>query len=827
MTDTLLVTLYWLLLALPGAALARLALPRLARSAGFGALALGGLMSAALLSVPLLIGYALRLPLAWFTAAVVIATAIGLLALVPRLGRFLRTLRWPNLSVAAIIAGAALAVLAFDLVLGARVGAPISHDPAISGGASYDAVVHVSRTRAALDRGLTNDDHLVVGRVFYPIYHSNLLHPLTATCAQLTGLPPHEVFYHSLVAGKLYIASAFFLLAFVATGRREAGWATVLLMVLLRGPWVFVTLPKHIAEMVWFPVALAGLAMLLSTSARRREGAVVLCAASLVAGVTHPLYAALLAVGAGGAAGLATLVVLLPKLRTFVLTRAAHRTIASREAAILTMVAVGLLLLPGLPLPAISSFTGVGVGIQLEQQAWQTPERADEPPEAGSNTAAPPPASTAGPSRTGLSVRDPATFALTRNFAMRGVLTIAAVAALLALVPRRRPEIIALAAVPAAIAVMMFTPGVYQFLVKALSAEWVVARLDTLATASANVLIAAGIAVVATRLAADRLSAIRALPALRSAVAVCVVALLAFQFRGGHYPWSAYIARAAEPASDRAARTLTPARELAELLEETLGPDPHATLLANDAFSPLAGVVTDVRGLSARSASDGVRDVFLRRYWINLAQGSSTTPVPLERTLIVRAWGIDAALFATSPRDLSGLRATVTQDASGRFAIAELVDAAQSTLARELASTDRHAELIELLEATKTDGSPAALWRLELRARALAESGRFADAADVFERALEIAPRSPRLLMDAGRAAAAAGRFEVFEDRFETAFRVAVESNNLGWAGEIADEHARVLRVLGEPDRADAVLQRAAEVLEADGANGQRDAEPR
>ena len=62
-----------------------------------------------------------------------------------------------------------------------------------------DAFVHVGRIRFLLDNGFSNWDPCYNFDVPFPFYHTNLLHAVLASCAQLTGSDAVTVWVVSLV----------------------------------------------------------------------------------------------------------------------------------------------------------------------------------------------------------------------------------------------------------------------------------------------------------------------------------------------------------------------------------------------------------------------------------------------------------------------------------------------------------------------------------------------------------------------------------------------------------------------------------------------------
>ena len=131
---------FWLVLMLPGVAIAGRFAPRDLCSGSLGTIAISTFWSFALLSPVAIVGYLLHLPVAFISAAVGVAVVAGVWELT-------RQRSWRLLG-RCMLAGLGLEslVLAADLVAGGSLGSFI-------GG---DAMFHIARVRMLLEHGLNN-----------------------------------------------------------------------------------------------------------------------------------------------------------------------------------------------------------------------------------------------------------------------------------------------------------------------------------------------------------------------------------------------------------------------------------------------------------------------------------------------------------------------------------------------------------------------------------------------------------------------------------------------------------------------------------------------
>ncbi|MEY2795192.1 MAG: hypothetical protein RIR10_908, partial [Planctomycetota bacterium] len=215
---TALPLLFWLSLLFPGFAIARRVVPRELEGGVLPSIAVAWTAALSALVVPIALLYilgsvspALRVP----TGALAIATACfiawGAIDVIVHVAAHVRkksggensaskNSAWNTIGRALIpflsIAGA---IIIADIVLADRHGAILDND----------SRVHIARIRFLLDHGLSNADPFVRTPIEYPypIYHTNILHALCAIASKLLALDPVTVWFNTLAASRLMIAS--------------------------------------------------------------------------------------------------------------------------------------------------------------------------------------------------------------------------------------------------------------------------------------------------------------------------------------------------------------------------------------------------------------------------------------------------------------------------------------------------------------------------------------------------------------------------------------------------------------------------------------------
>ena len=301
---TLLPTAFWLLLLLPGWALARRLAPRDLEGPLIASVAVAYTTLLACLAPLVALGYLLSLPV-WILSALLGAAILW--------GGFdaVRAGRWRRLG-GVLLAAACIEMLVVvaDMWLSQRTGAMLG----------ADARIHITRVRFLYEHGLSNLDPFVEARYPYPIYHTNLWHALLASGSRLLAIDPLAMWFGSLAASKLMIASGLAYLAWATLGGRWPAWVAAVMVIAIRGPTTFSLYPNQLAPWFLIPV-LAG--VLIRAVAPGREEAVEaqprkapgaletglrVAAVAVVVGMFHPLYAGFALVAFAPVMGLAAVV---------------------------------------------------------------------------------------------------------------------------------------------------------------------------------------------------------------------------------------------------------------------------------------------------------------------------------------------------------------------------------------------------------------------------------------------------------------------------------------------------------------------------------------
>ena len=266
--------LFWLMLLLPGYVIVRLVARDDLRSGLLGTIGLSYLGSFVLLAPVSIAGYLLRLPLATLSGACVVASAAAAAYIIYR--------RWWGEIGRLVLAALSieLLIVGIDLLTGARMGSHL-------GG---DAVIHVGRIRFLLDNGFSNCDPCYNFDVPFPFYHTNLLHAVLASCAQLTGSDAVTVWVVSLVWAKLVVAAGCYYVGWCVFGRTWPAWVVALVTIGRLAPVTFVLYPNKIA-MYWLVAIMLGFAVQPVQARRGWPAALKLAAGSFVLGQIHGLYA--------------------------------------------------------------------------------------------------------------------------------------------------------------------------------------------------------------------------------------------------------------------------------------------------------------------------------------------------------------------------------------------------------------------------------------------------------------------------------------------------------------------------------------------------------
>ncbi len=266
------VAAFWLALALPGYVLVRRLWPRALDGGGPSALALGYLWSFALAAPLCDLCYALRLPVAVLSGALVLGVLVALWLLWRERRSFtFRRPSWVALAVATIVAA--------DLWLGLHTGSNF-------GG---DGRYHASRVRMLLVHGFNSWDPLVPGGHFDAIYHSNVYHALIAASAQLVGLQAPAAWAFALFFGKLAATTGVYHVTWTVIGQRWIAWISSAIFVVYMAALSTISYPNTLA-VYW--LLLVGIAFLVEALRGERGLWPVagLGATALVLPQVHALY---------------------------------------------------------------------------------------------------------------------------------------------------------------------------------------------------------------------------------------------------------------------------------------------------------------------------------------------------------------------------------------------------------------------------------------------------------------------------------------------------------------------------------------------------------
>lgn len=301
----LLTALFWATFFLPGFACLRGALPGLRRvSRLVSPLPTGGLLhqlaygyalSFALLSPVSLLCYAFSAPLWVFSAALCLLCLWAVVGLARARKRLQRRRLRVLLGAEPLVVYALLGVL---LWLQARLG----------GWLDGDATFHLGRIRVLLEHGFSNRDIYLREYHFQHTYHSNLLFPVYASAAQLTGQSYLQSWFYTEAWAKLLVASGHFVLGHTLTRRRSVGYALALAMITLNAGETYTLYPNTLCVGYLLPVLLAlGFSSLGLREAWLGPRMLLMALLSFVVAQLHALYVVFAGLTLAPALGLAVL----------------------------------------------------------------------------------------------------------------------------------------------------------------------------------------------------------------------------------------------------------------------------------------------------------------------------------------------------------------------------------------------------------------------------------------------------------------------------------------------------------------------------------------
>jgi hypothetical protein len=266
--------IFWALFFLPGYALLRRYATTFLQAGALFTLALSYATSLLLISPLSLLCYAIGAPLWLFSVGLALLCSGALVVLVrTRADRDLvRIVR-------------AEPVLPYLLLLGllwlqARVG----------GWLDGDATFHLGRMRVLLEHGFTNRDIYLAQFHFQHVYHSNLLFPLYASLAQLTGQSYLDAWFHSEAWAKLMVGCGHYVLGYLVTRRRLAGFLLALCIITVNAGETYALYPNTLCVGFLLPMLL-GFGFDMLAPLRNRSTLLLMAALDFVLAQIHALYA--------------------------------------------------------------------------------------------------------------------------------------------------------------------------------------------------------------------------------------------------------------------------------------------------------------------------------------------------------------------------------------------------------------------------------------------------------------------------------------------------------------------------------------------------------
>jgi len=760
---------FWTSLLIPGYAVLRRADPDGAESGLLGAIALSFLAAATVLSAIAIPGYLLGAPL-WILSLGIVAFVVwGVVDLT-------RSRQWRPIG--RLLAGAVgleLIIVAADMVLGARIGTLLG----------ADAVVHVGRVRFLLEQGLLNHDQFVAGGFFYPIYHTNLLHALVASSAQVTGVDHAGAWFAGLAFAKLLIVSGAWYAGWAIFRSGAAAWVTALFVLGHRGPVSFVLYPNQLAP--WFLVPLlVGYAVRAAGGKADWRCAGGIAATSLLIGEVHGLYGVFVAMSVG------------PALGGWAVVRWWRRA-PDRRAAVACAAALAV----ALPFPAVTFATirsasaagaandaiaaaGVDATVDAESGEATTGGRERSERAAGEGGGRGPGTALSNKFRKfengWVMHRFGRGFTGNRGFR---VLWLFAASALAVIVGRRR-EVGFLLAVLAGVAAWLYVPPLCAAFMRLAGAEWMIHRFAMLQDILFALLVP-GAVVAVVEMAITRAAAADRAPALAGHVfrwafgVACIYAGAFNAHLSAPYTWSRYLDRGLESRSARLGRDLRPLRRFGEDLR-THVPE-GAVVLADPSVGMKVVMMHDCRIVASASSSVGVPRLGRRAADVRRMMRGSTDPD--ERQRLLDEYGITHLVLPRPARRWTYERMRefwVTEFGLCIIALRAPDEPPGEVLGdydRALLDVDRTAEAIEVLRR-KVARQPEHFGAHFRLGNALLAVRRHLDAVASFRTARALRPEDPRPAIMIGNAYAELDRIDLAIDAYEETIEIAarVESRD-------------------------------------------------
>lgn len=810
---TLLPTAFWLLLLLPGWALARRLAPRDLDSPPIVGVAVCYVCLFACLAPLVVVGYLVNAPIE--ALAILLGAAIlwGGWELVRRGS-------WRGAG-KVVLAAACLEMLVVvvDMAMAQRVGSVLG----------ADARIHLTRVRFLHEHGLSNLDPFVAEPFPYPIYHTNLWHALLAAGSRVCGIDPLAMWFGSLAATKLMIASGLAYLAWVVCGGRWAPWVAAVMATVVRGPVAFTIYPNQIAPWFLVPivvgVVIRAIAPGPSSSSPDATGeppprdsigtsALRTAAVALVIGMVHPLYAGFAIVIAGAVAGVGILVgAWRRRVREIALAAAVGaalvaaaapfpivgRALAMKEVVIkpenLDRAAVDPALLPA---EAVQTGPG-GAGIERPPEAETVvaaPDEPDEPEEEDEDLLETPlPAARPTPivDAPGFTVREGVSIARTPGRGFTGgwwrVWTMLLGAAGVIWLRRRGAPALLVVAV-ASIVLIMLVPALCTRAVRFLGTLWMLERFETIAEVLWIPLVAPAAAACLEPLVRWRW--------IQSPLSLAAIPL-AFQHGWFQppYDWRTYREIASQDDSVRFGREYRQLGRLQLALQESI--PPGSVVLVEPELGDTLTMLHDVRIVMSQRSSTGVKWGRFRAKQIREMLAGRTDEV--RRRELFEKYGI------THYAQRGGLRGWAElwvedRRRRGGWTIASLRSRPDWTRipwrelqqANRLMSKRRHPAAIVLLESALAELDPPEAQELGIEPEAGIDlawfrlgnarlwSGDPVGALPAYRRAVDIGGGDPRFLLMLGNTLAELGREEEALDQLDMAATIALGEDDTGLA---------------------------------------------
>jgi tetratricopeptide (TPR) repeat protein len=810
---TLLPTAFWLLLLLPGWALARRLAPRDLEGPPIVGVAVCYVCLFACLAPLVVVGYLVNAPIEALAALLGVLILWGAWDLIRRGA-------WRGAG-KVLLAAACLEMLVVvvDMVMAARVGSVLG----------ADARIHLTRVRFLYEHGLSNLDPFVAEPFPYPIYHTNLWHALLAAGSRLCAIDPLAMWFGSLAASKLMIASGLAYLAWAVCGGRWAPWVAAVMATVVRGPVAFTIYPNQIAPWFVMPVLVAVVIRAIAPGpmeSRNQEpgelgksgdpppthdpigvSALRVAAVGLVMGMVHPLYAGFAIVIGGSVAAVALLAGLLRRRgRQIVLAAAVGaalvaaaapfpivgRALAMKEVVIKPENLARAAVDPDL-LPAEAVHTGPGgAGLERPTEAEAviaTPEIEEEVLETPLPTARPSPIVDA----PGFTVREGVSIARTPGRGFTGgwwrVWTMLLGAGCVIWLRRRGAPALLVVAV-ATILLIMLVPALCTRAVRFLGTLWMLERFETLAEVLWIPLVAPAAAACLEPLVRWRW--------LQSPLSLLAIPI-AFQHGWFQppYDWTTYREIASKGEDVRFGREYRHLGRLQLALEESI--PPGSVVLVEPELGDMLTMLHDVRIVMSQRSSTGVKWGRFRAKQIRRMLAGNTDEARREE--LFEKYGVTHYAQRGSLRGWAEL--WIDERArQGGWTLASLRSKPDWTRipwqelrrANRLMSKRRYPAAIAALESALDELDPPEFHELGVEPEAGIDlawfrlgnarlwSGDPAAALPAYRRAVEIGGGDPRFLLMYGNTLADLGREEEGLEQLDQAAAIALAEDDEGLA---------------------------------------------